>query len=81
MTKNTLKIIGLFILLTFSFIYTEKLFNISRNSDPLMKHIIEYKNKNDFKPVNGIVNNNKTDRKIYCSKSLCLGMEILHNSN
>ena len=59
MKKNTFKIIGLLILLTISFIYTEKIFTISRNNDPLMKEIIEYKKDNDFKPVNAIIKDNE----------------------
>ncbi len=59
MNKNIFKIIGLFILLTISFIYTEKIFTISRNNDPLMKEIIKYKENNDLKSVNAIINNDE----------------------
>ena len=59
MKKNIFKIIGLFFLLTISFIYTEKIFTVSRNNDPLMKEIIKYKKEYDYKPVNAIIKDNE----------------------
>lgn len=59
MKTNVFKVIGLLFLLTISFIYTEKIFTISRNNDPLMKDILEYKKDNDYKPVNGVIIENE----------------------
>lgn len=47
MFKNTIKLLSLFLLLIFSFIYTDKVFDEARKNDPLMKQVINYKKKND----------------------------------
>ena len=49
--KNISKLTGLFLLLLLSFIYTDKVFSEARNNDPLMKEVINYKEKNDVKPL------------------------------
>lgn len=51
MLKNISKLTGLFLLLLLSFIYTDKVFSEARNNDPLMKEVINYKEKNDVKPL------------------------------
>lgn len=51
MFKNTIKLVGLFLLLLLSFIYTDKVFNEARSNDPLMKEVISYKKAHDVKPV------------------------------
>lgn len=47
MFKNTIKLLSLFLLLIFSFIYTDKVFDEARKNDPIMKQVINYKKKND----------------------------------
>lgn len=55
MFKNTRKLAGLFLLLLLSFVYTDKVFDSARNSDPVMKNIISYKQKNDVSGVEPII--------------------------
>ena len=52
-----IKIIGLFCLFTISFLYTEKVINISIEQDEIMIKIKELNNTN-IKPTNAIINNN-----------------------
>lgn len=52
-----IKIIGLFCLFTISFLYTEKVINISIEQDEIMIKIKELNNTN-IKPINAIINNN-----------------------
>ena len=59
MKKNIFKFIGLFFLLIISFVYTEKIFTVSRNNDPIMKEIVRYKKQYDYKPVNAIIKDNE----------------------
>lgn len=59
MFKNTGKLAGLFLLLLLSFIYTDKVFDSARNSDPVMKNIISYKQKNDVLGVEPIINDDE----------------------
>lgn len=47
MFKNTIKLLSLLLLLIFSFIYTDKVFDEARKNDPIMKQVINYKKKND----------------------------------
>lgn len=47
MFKSTIKLLSLLLLLIFSFIYTDKVFDEARKNDPLMKQVINYKKKND----------------------------------
>ena len=49
--KSASKLLGLFLLLLLSFIYTDKVFSEARNSDPVMKLVMSYKKENDVKPV------------------------------
>ncbi|MEG2351433.1 MAG: hypothetical protein RSA10_03915 [Bacilli bacterium] len=56
MLKNVSKLAGLFLLLFLSFIYTDKVFGVARNNDPLMKEVLDYKEKNDIKPLNAVIN-------------------------
>ena len=51
-----IKIIGLFCLFTITFIYTEKVINISQEQDEIMIKIKE-NNKTNIKPTNAIINN------------------------
>lgn len=55
MLKNSFKLVGLLILLLLSFIYTDKVVSVSRNSDPVMKEIKEFKKKNDTLPTEPII--------------------------
>ena len=50
-----IKIIGLLFLFTITFIYTEKVINISLEQDEIMIKIKEYKS-NNIKPINAIIN-------------------------
>lgn len=52
-----IKIIGLFCLFTITFLYTEKVINISLDQDEIMIKIKEYSNTN-INPTNAIINNN-----------------------
>ena len=51
MFKRTFKLLGLFLLLLFSFIYTDNVFKEARKTDPVMKKIKIYKRENDIKPT------------------------------
>ena len=55
MFKNASKLAGLLLLLLLSFIYTDKVFDGARNSDPVMKNIKTYKEKNDVLAVEPII--------------------------
>ena len=55
MFKNASKLAGLLLLLLLSFIYTDKVIDGARNSDPVMKNIKTYKEKNDVLAVEPII--------------------------
>lgn len=55
MLKNTFKLAGLFILLLLSFVYTDKVFSVARETNPLMKEVINYKKENDTMPTEPII--------------------------
>ncbi len=55
MFKKTTKLLGLFLLLTLSFIYTDKVFSGVRQNDPLMKEVLNYKKDFDKKPTEPII--------------------------
>lgn len=50
MFKKTSKLVGLFFLLVLSFMYTDKVFESARLSDPVMKEVARYKEKHDISP-------------------------------
>ena len=54
--KYASKLLGIFLLLLLSFIYTEKVINEARDNDPIMKSVIKYKKENDIKPEEPIIN-------------------------
>lgn len=56
MYKTIGKIASLIILLVLSFVYTDKVFSSVKESDPIMKEVISYKNKNDVAAVEPIIN-------------------------
>ncbi|MBQ9014293.1 MAG: hypothetical protein IJ094_12220 [Bacilli bacterium] len=56
MLKYASKLLGIFLLLLLSFIYTEKVINEARDNDPIMKSVIKYKKENDIKPEEPIIN-------------------------
>ena len=56
MFKSTLKLLGIVILLLVSFIYTDKVTRAAKDNDSLMSEVINYKKKNDVKPVEPIIN-------------------------
>lgn len=51
MLKNASKLASLFLLLLLSFIYTDKVFTEARNNNPIMKEVMQYKEKNDVEPM------------------------------
>ena len=55
MFKSTLKLLGIVILLLASFIYTDRVTKAAKESDTLMREVINYKQKNDVKPVEPII--------------------------
>ena len=57
MYNKTFKLFGIIILLILSFIYTNKVFTLAKEKDPLYKKIKEYKRNNDILPSNGLVKN------------------------
>lgn len=56
--KRIMKIIVISLFTTFSFYYTEKIIDLSKSNDPIMKKIKENKTKKEIKPINGIIDNN-----------------------
>ena len=59
MFKSVIKLTALLLLLLFSFVYTNKVFEEARNTNPVMKEIKKYKRKNDIKAVEPILNGNE----------------------
>lgn len=59
MLKKTSKLASLFLLLLLSFIYTDKVFGVARQSDPLMQEVVKYKKENDIEPLEPVINNNE----------------------
>ena len=55
MFKNTIKLLSLFLLLIFSFIYIDKVFDEARKNDPLMKKVMNYKKKTDGNVIEPII--------------------------
>lgn len=55
MFKNTIKLLSLLLLLIFSFIYTDKVFDEARKNDPLMKKVMNYKKKTDGNVIEPII--------------------------
>lgn len=56
--KKLFKILGISFLTCFSFYYTDKVIDISKNKDPIMIKIIEFSDENNILPVSSIVNDN-----------------------
>lgn len=56
MFKDTLKLLSILLLLVLSFIYTESVTKTARESDLMMRKVINYKNENDIKPKEPIIN-------------------------
>ena len=50
-----IKIIGVFVLICFTFFYTEKVIDIAINQDEIMINIKEYATKNNVNPTNAII--------------------------
>lgn len=55
MFKKTSKLVGLLLLLVISFVYTDRVFNSARASDPVMMKVIEYKKKHDIMPKEPVI--------------------------
>lgn len=73
MFKNTIKLLSLFLLLIFSFIYTDKVFDEARKNDPLMKKVMNYKKKNDGNVIEPII---KDDEIILGMSGLVVDAEL-----
>lgn len=73
MFKNTIKLLSLFLLLIFSFIYTDKVFDEARKNDPIMKQVINYKKKNDKKVIEPTI---KDDEIILGMSGLVVDAEL-----
>lgn len=56
MFKTISKLASLFILLVLSFVYTDKVFSSVKENDPIMKEVAEYKEENDVKAIEPIIN-------------------------
>lgn len=59
MFRKTVKLVCLLMLLVFSFVYTDKVFSTARSTDPVMVDVINYKEKNDIKPIEPIINDDE----------------------
>ena len=57
--KKIYKYIGLFIIMVFSFYYTDKIVLVVQKSNPIMKEIERSKKEKDVNPVNAIIEGNK----------------------
>lgn len=56
--KKTFSLIGIICLLTLSFIYTNKVFSLAKENDPIMKDIVNYKKKHDINPIEPTITSN-----------------------
>lgn len=56
MFKTLSKLTSLFLLLVLSFVYTDKVFSSVKENDPIMKEVVSYKEKNDVKAVEPVIN-------------------------
>ena len=56
--KNIIKLTGLFVLIVFSFFYTDKVVNVIRETDPLMNEIEEVVNLYKVDYVDGVIKDN-----------------------
>ena len=56
--KKILKIISISLFTLFSFYYTEKIIDLSKEKDPIMMKIKEAKKEKEIEPVNAIVTEN-----------------------
>lgn len=55
MFKTFSKLLSILFLLVLSFVYTDKVFSEAKKSDPVMKEIVKYKEKNKVKPIEPII--------------------------
>lgn len=56
--KKIFKIIGICFLTCFSFYYTDKIIDLSKNKDPIMIEIINYSKEHNIKAVSTVINDN-----------------------
>ncbi len=59
MFKTLGKLLSILFLLVLSFIYTDKVFSEAKKSNPVMKEIIKYKEKNRVNPIEPIINDDE----------------------
>lgn len=68
MIKKTIKIIGCFSLIAFSFFYTDQAVNIVKMSDPIMKKIKQVEKNYVINPVSAIIENDTITSGVYGRK-------------
>ena len=56
--KRILKLVGLLVLIVFSFFYTDKVVSVIRETDPLMDKIESVKDKYKVKPIDSVISGN-----------------------
>lgn len=66
--KKIIKLMGLFILIVFSFFYTDKVASVIRDEDSLMIEIRNVENLYKVNPVDGIIDNNTIIPGLYGKK-------------
>ena len=59
MLKKSLSYLGVFVLVCFSFFYTDKAVDIVKKNDPIMKTILENSESLRIDPVNAIINSDE----------------------
>lgn len=77
MLKKTCKLIGILLLLVFSFVYTEKVFTTAKDNNSVMKEVIKYKNSYDIKPKEPII---KKDELILGYSGLIVDKEATYKN-
>ena len=77
MLKKTCKLIGILLLLVFSFVYTEKVFTTAKDNNSVMKEVVKYKNSYDIKPKEPII---KKDELILGYSGLIVDKEATYKN-
>lgn len=77
MLKKTSKLLGLLLLLIFSFMYTNKVFSTAKNSNPVMKEIVKYKKEHDLQPTEPVINK---DELILGYSGLIINKEVSYKN-
>ena len=56
--KRIIKVIVISLFTVFSFYYTNRVIDLSKDEDPIMQEIKNQRNLNEIEPVNGIIEQN-----------------------